>query len=131
MDKSIRLGTRGSALALAQAQLVADLVEGAEIVAIKTDPATGGAAGDKGRFVRGIEEALLAGEVDLGVHSAKDLPSALPDELRLAGVPTREDPADGYVGDASSLDDVARAPGSARRACAAARSCSRCGRISR
>jgi hydroxymethylbilane synthase len=107
MKKSIRLGTRGSALALAQAQLVADALGGAEIIPITTDPATDGAAGDKGRFVRGIEEALLAGEVDLGVHSAKDLPSELPDELRLAGVPTREDPADAYVGDAASLDDVA------------------------
>jgi hydroxymethylbilane synthase len=107
METSIRLGTRGSALALAQAQLVADRLEGAEIVAIKTDPAAGGIAGDKGRFVRGIERALLAGEVDLGVHSAKDLPSDRPDELRLAGVPAREDPADAYVGDASSLDDIA------------------------
>jgi hydroxymethylbilane synthase len=107
MKKSIRLGTRGSALALAQAQLVADALGGAEIIPITTDPATDGAAGDKGRFVRGIEEALLAGEVDLGVHSAKDLPSELPDELRLAGVPTRDDPADAYVGDAASLDDVA------------------------
>jgi hydroxymethylbilane synthase len=109
----MRLGTRGSALALAQAGLIADALGGAEIVPIKTsgDPGAPAAAapaggGDKARFVRGIEQALLAGEVDLGVHSAKDLPSALPDELRLVGVPARGDPADAYVGEAGSLDEI-------------------------
>jgi hydroxymethylbilane synthase len=108
----LRLGTRGSALALAQARTVADALGGAEVVKIKTAgdeterrtaPTAGG---DKARFVREIELALLAGEVDLGVHSAKDLPSELPDELRLAGVPPREDPADAYVGGAASLSEL-------------------------
>jgi hydroxymethylbilane synthase len=104
----IRLGTRGSALALAQARLVADALGGAEIVPIKTGERAGDSApgGDKARFVRGIEQALLAGEVDLGVHSAKDLPSELPDGLGLVGVVAREDPADAYVGDAPSLEGV-------------------------
>jgi hydroxymethylbilane synthase len=110
---SIRLGTRGSQLALAQARLVADALGGAEVVPLKTGgdqrgrsadpPAVGG---DKARFVREIELALLAGEVDLGVHSAKDLPSELPEELKLSGVPKRDDPADAYVGEASSLDAI-------------------------
>ncbi len=124
MPPPLRLGTRTSALALAQARLVAEaLREETEIVPIRTsgdqpDPArtrpdrtrSGGSGrideDDKSRFVREIEVALLAGDIDLGVHSAKDLPSGLPDELRLAGVPAREDPWDAYVGGAGSLDEV-------------------------
>lgn len=115
-EAPLRLGTRGSALALAQAELVAKALGDAEIVTIRTSgdegtrrdpPADGGApGGDKARFVREIERALIDGEVDLGVHSAKDLPTELPDGLELAGVPGREDPRDAYVGDASSLGDV-------------------------
>jgi len=101
----VRLGTRGSALALAQAALVADALGAAEIVEVRGVRSPNG-GGDKARFVRGIEDALLAGEVDLGVHSAKDIPSDLPDELRLVGVSVREDPADAYVGPAGSLDEV-------------------------
>ena len=103
MSAPIRLGTRGSALALAQAKLVAGALGDAEVVAIKTSGDRGEAGGDKARFVREIERALLDGEVDLGVHSAKDLPTGLPDELQVAGVPERDDPADAYVGDADSL----------------------------
>jgi hydroxymethylbilane synthase len=99
----MRLGTRGSALALAQARLVADALGEAEIVTIKTSGDRGRAGGDKARFVREIERALVDGEVDLGVHSAKDLPTGIPDELQVAGVPGREDPADAYVGEAGSL----------------------------
>src|SRR5215208_8393047 len=104
-ERPLRLGTRASARALAQARLVADLLGGAELVEVRTE---GGAdrGGDKARFVRGIEEALTAGEVDLGVHSAKDLPSDLPEGLALVGVPGREDPADAYVGDAGSLAEI-------------------------
>jgi hydroxymethylbilane synthase len=102
---SIRIGTRGSALARAQARLVADALGGAEIVEVGNDAAQS-AGGDKARFVRGVERALLDDEVDLGVHSAKDLPSELPSELRLSGVPAREDPLDAYVGAETSLDDV-------------------------
>ena len=102
----MRLGTRGSALALAQARLVGERLDGAEIVPIRTSGRRGAAGGDKARFVREIERALLEGEVDLGVHSAKDLPSELPAGLEIAGVTAREDPADCYVGEASSLSEV-------------------------
>jgi hydroxymethylbilane synthase len=115
-ERPLRLGTRGSALALAQAELVAKALDGAEIVPIKTSgdqksrepTADDGTGGDKARFVREIERALLEGEVDLGVHSAKDLPTDLPDELEISGVPEREEPADAYVGEAGSLDEVPR-----------------------
>jgi hydroxymethylbilane synthase len=53
---------------------------------------------DKSRFVREIEEALLAGEIDLAVHSAKDLPGDLPEGLEIAAVPVGEDPRDALVG---------------------------------
>jgi hydroxymethylbilane synthase len=103
-EPPLRLGTRGSALALAQAKLVAKAL-GAEVVPIKTsdnDPKTGG---DKARFVREIERALLDGEVDLGVHSAKDLPTDLPEGLEIAGVPERADFRDAYVGHVNSLGE--------------------------
>jgi hydroxymethylbilane synthase len=103
LSDRLKLGTRGSNLALAQARLVADQLGGAEVVAIRAED---GEPGDKERFVRGVERAVLSGEVDLGVHSAKDLPGDRPDELRLVGVPGREDPADTYVGKASSLNQV-------------------------
>ena len=106
----IRLGTRGSALALAQAEAVAEAlgdigVAGAPVVAIKTSGVhqTGG---DKARFVREIERALLDREVDLGVHSAKDLPSELPEGLEIAGVPAPETAADAYVGGAGTLEEL-------------------------
>jgi hydroxymethylbilane synthase len=99
----LKLGTRGSKLALAQAQLVADAIGDAEVVAVRS---TDGEPGDKERFVRGVDRAVIDGQVNLGVHSAKDLPAGRPDALRLAGVPVREDPADAYVGPASSLADL-------------------------
>jgi hydroxymethylbilane synthase len=107
----VRLGTRGSALALAQAEWVADLLDDAEVVPIQSWDGNGGAApppsaGDKGRFVRAIEEALVAGRVDVGVHSAKDVPGDMSPELSLAGVPAREEPRDAFVGEAATLDDV-------------------------
>jgi hydroxymethylbilane synthase len=99
----LRIGTRGSALALAQAQSVAAALGGAEVVPVRS---TDSDPGDKERFVRGVEQALIGGEVDLGVHSAKDVPGRRPDALRLAGVAPREEPLDAYVGEASSLADV-------------------------
>jgi hydroxymethylbilane synthase len=99
----VRLGTRGSALALAQAEWVAERLGGVEIVPIKT---ADGEVGDKARFVSAIESALLAGEVNLGVHSAKDVPAEMDGALALAGVPGREDPADAYVGEASSFEEI-------------------------
>lgn len=106
-EAQLRLGTRGSALALAQAKIVAKALAGAEIVPIKAS-ADGGApptGGDKSRFVREIEQALLVGEVDLGVHSAKDLPTELPEGLEIAGVLERADPRDAYVGHVTSLGE--------------------------
>jgi hydroxymethylbilane synthase len=102
-EPPLRLGTRSSALALAQANAVAKELGGAEVVPIKT---ADGAVGDKARFVKEIERALLDGEVDLAVHSAKDLPTDLPDGLEIAGVPSREDARDAYVGSVSALGQV-------------------------
>lgn len=106
-EQQIRLGTRGSALALAQARWVADELGEAEIVEITTSGDRGQGPGDKSRFTREIDAALLAGEVDIAVHSAKDVPAELPEGIVIAAVPPREDPADCYVGEAASLDDVA------------------------
>jgi hydroxymethylbilane synthase len=98
----IRIATRSSKLALTQARQVAEMLGGAELVEVSSD----GEPGDKSRFVRGVERALLAGEADLGVHSAKDLPGDMPEELEIAAVPEREDPADVWVGAGSSLGDA-------------------------
>jgi hydroxymethylbilane synthase len=102
-ESPLRLGTRGSKLALAQANAVAKELGGAQVITIKT---ADGAVGDKARFVKEIEQALLDGEIDLAVHSAKDLPSDLPDGLEIAGVPAREDARDAYIGSVSSLGMV-------------------------
>jgi hydroxymethylbilane synthase len=102
----IRLGTRGSALALAQARWVAARLPGeAELVPITT-AGDRGSRDDKSRFVKEIEEALLANEIDLAVHSAKDVPGQLPDGLSIVGVPERADPLDAVCG-ADSLDGLA------------------------
>jgi hydroxymethylbilane synthase len=98
----IRIATRSSSLAVAQAGQVTAMLGGAELVEVSSD----GEPGDKSRFVRGVERALLEGEADLGVHSAKDLPAELPDGLAIAAVPARENPADAWIGVGSSLDDV-------------------------
>jgi hydroxymethylbilane synthase len=98
----LRIATRGSKLALAQAGQVAEMLGGAELVEVASD----GELGDKARFVRGVERALLDGEAEIGVHSAKDLPAELTDGLMLAAVPQREDPRDAWVGVGTSLDDV-------------------------
>jgi hydroxymethylbilane synthase len=107
----IRLGTRGSALALAQARWVAERLPGeVELVPITTsgDQAPGRPVelSDKSRFVKEIEDALLTGEIDLAVHSAKDVPPELPDGLSIVGVPERADARDALCG-AASLDDLA------------------------
>ena len=103
----IRLGTRGSALALAQAGQVAGLLDDdVELVEIRTSGDRGAAAGDKSRFVKEIEEALLAGEVDLAVHSAKDVPAERPAGLAIVGVPARADARDTLCG-AAALDSLA------------------------
>lgn len=83
--------------------MVAEMLGGAELVEITTSGDRVRAAGDKSRFTKEIEEALLAGEVDLAVHSAKDVPGELPDGLEIAAVPARADARDVLCG-AVSLD---------------------------
>jgi hydroxymethylbilane synthase len=78
-----------------------------EVVPIKTSGDMAQAVpADKSRFVKEIEDALLAGEVDLAVHSAKDVPGQLPDGLAIAAVPSGEDPRDALVGPASGIDEL-------------------------
>jgi hydroxymethylbilane synthase len=106
----IRLGTRASALALAQAEWVAErLNDEVELVPITTsgDERRRGAPElvDKSRFVKELEEALLREEIDLAVHSAKDVPAELPRGLILFASPERADPRDSLCG-ADSLDDL-------------------------
>jgi len=98
----IRIATRNSALAKAQAGQVAASLGEAELVEVSSD----GEMGDKGRFVRGVEQTLLEGEADIGVHSAKDVPAEMPDGLVIAAVPVREDPADVWIGAGASFDQV-------------------------
>lgn len=105
---TLRIATRGSALALTQTRWVAarllerrpDLVT--ELVIIRTEgdrvqdrPLA--EMGGRGVFVKAIEDALLAGDADMAVHSLKDMPSELPSGLVLAAIPEREDPSDVIV----------------------------------
>ncbi|NEE00338.1 hydroxymethylbilane synthase [Phytoactinopolyspora halotolerans] len=103
MSDPLRLGTRGSKLALAQSQGVADALTAAtgrevRLVEITTygdvsnEPLAG--IGGTGVFVNALREALLDGRVDVAVHSLKDLPTADAEGLTLAAVPTRADPRD-------------------------------------
>jgi hydroxymethylbilane synthase len=101
----VKLGTRGSALALAQARAVAEALGGAELVTITTSGDRDRARGDKERWVREIDAALLRGDVDLAVHSAKDVPAHLADGIVIAAVPERADPYDALCG-ARSLNDL-------------------------
>jgi hydroxymethylbilane synthase len=119
MNKPLRIGTRGSQLALWQARAVATRLEAfgidAELVLIKTSgdrlqSAPMSEVGTKRLFVKEIEDALLAGEVDAAVHSAKDMPAELPGGLTIAATLPREDPRDAFVLPANeSADDVAAA----------------------
>jgi hydroxymethylbilane synthase len=99
---ALRIATRGSQLALTQAGMVADMLGGAELVEVSSD----GEPGDKSRFVRAVEGALLDGRADIGVHSAKDLPGEEVEGLEIAAAPAREDPADAWIGVGTSLEDV-------------------------
>lgn len=99
---ALRLATRASALAVAQASQVAALLGGASLVEVSSD----GEPGDKARFVRGVERALLEREAEIGVHSAKDLPAELPAGLVIAGAPARGPAADAWIGEAASLAEV-------------------------
>jgi len=125
----LRLGTRGSQLALVQATTVAGLLNthagvDCEVVVIKTSgDRLGDAAlseiGGKRLFVKEIEDSLLAGDIDLAVHSSKDLPAILPEGLEIGAVLPREDPRDALVlpSDrvASTMEDVVRLLGPAPR----------------
>jgi hydroxymethylbilane synthase len=119
MSQSIlRIGTRGSRLARAQADLVAHALRGmghtCEIVPIKT---TGDRiqdrpladAGGKGLFTKELEEALLADRIDAAVHSMKDVPAVLPRDLAIAAVLVRENPADVVIGSQSLVQLPPRA----------------------
>lgn len=101
----LRIGTRGSTLALAQANSVAAAIGGdCEIVTVRTrDEAD---AGDKSRFTGEIERALAEDGVDIAVHSAKDLPTDTHEGLTIAAVPERESAADAWVGAGDTLDDA-------------------------
>lgn len=139
---TVRIGTRGSKLALWQANTVARLLTEranvhAEIVIIRTSgdessgppdpprtPGTLGTSGTsgtsvKGMFVKEIEDALLKGDVDLAVHSSKDLSAVLPDGLSIAAVLPREDARDAVLlpnsGVSSDIDALARRLGQAPR----------------
>ncbi len=123
----MRIGTRGSALALAQARHVAERLaieagddDALELVTITTsgdgaddaDPSAApeGAPADKSRWIDTIEAALLAGEIDLAVHSAKDVPGELAAGLDLLGAPARAAAADVLCG----VDDLESLPAGAR-----------------
>ena len=104
----IKIGTRGSPLALKQSTWVKKALSGRypslhlELVPIKTKgdkilDVPLAAVGGKGLFVKEIEEALLSGEVDLAVHSMKDMPGELPPGLVIGAVPLREDPRDVWI----------------------------------
>ena len=118
----LRIGTRGSPLALAQAREVAErLVEthaglSANDVAIEIIATTGDRipdrslrdAGGKGLFTKEIEEALFAGQIDLAVHSMKDVPTALPDGLEIVCLLPREDVRDAFL--SSRADSLSALP---------------------
>ncbi|MDX1775344.1 MAG: hydroxymethylbilane synthase [Desulfobulbales bacterium] len=108
MRKHIKIGTRGSLLATTQSTWVKNQIEAehpgvsVELVRIITKgdkilDVPLAKVGGKGLFVKEIEEALLRKEVDLAVHSMKDVPSELPDELHLGIIPARENPHDAFI----------------------------------
>src|SRR5215467_6517198 len=103
----LTIGSRGSKLALWQANWVKDQLAAKghetriEIIHTTGDKITDvplAQVGSKGVFTKEIEEALLAGAIDLAVHSLKDMPTDLPNGLILAAIPAREDPHDALVG---------------------------------
>lgn len=123
MTDTIRIGTRGSKLAMVQTHMVADALKAAhpdlhiEIIEILTSgdwkPEHGEtrlaeAAGGKGLFAKEIERAIMDGQVDVGVHSLKDMPSFLPDGLEIPFVLVREDPRDVFV--SHKYDSLASMP---------------------
>ena len=117
--RSIRLGTRGSPLALAQAHQIAASLKEASGGAIEAEIVTFTTTGDqltterlinsggKGLFTRELDDSLTRGEIDIAVHSLKDVPSLLPAGQVFVAFPEREDPRDGFVSKAAtSLRDL-------------------------
>src|SRR5499427_1436730 len=114
---NLKLGTRGSALALWQANWAKAELEkrwpglAVELVPIKT---TGdkildvplAKIGGKGLFTKELDEALLDGRIDLAVHSLKDVPFQLPDGISFAAIPEREDPRDAFVSKGTKLREL-------------------------
>jgi hydroxymethylbilane synthase len=121
VPRELRLGTRGSQLALWQANTVAARIAASggppcRIVIIKTSgdrlqEAPISAVGGKRLFVKEIEDALLHGEIDLAVHSSKDMPAVLPEGLVIGAVLPREDPLDAVVLPLSAEGSGLRAEG--------------------
>lgn len=123
MSGSLKLGTRGSRLALWQAEWVQAALARhgvpSEVVIVKT---RGDAEVDrplheldgKGFFTKEIEDELLGGRIDAAVHSLKDLPTRLPDGLALGAVPARADPAEALVTRAAAIASLAALPGGAK-----------------
>ena len=128
--KPLRIGTRGSALALWQANYIAEALHRlhgveTELIRIRTsgdrmqsapvaqiNEQIGSESGTKGIFIKELEEALLAGSVDLAVHSMKDVPTEIPDGLGFGAITRREDPRDCLIsrkgGTLKTLRDGAR-----------------------
>ncbi|MFL5819962.1 MAG: hydroxymethylbilane synthase [Solirubrobacteraceae bacterium] len=102
---TLRIATRRSALALAQARLVADALGGAQLVEVVTAGDRGERGGDKSRWVAELERTVLNGEADVAVHSAKDVPGQLAAGLAIVAVPPRADARDALCG-ARSLDEL-------------------------
>lgn len=107
MGIAFKIGSRGSQLALWQANWVREQLEGLgveariEIIRTTGDKITDvplAKVGSKGLFTKEIEDALLDGRIDVAVHSLKDLPTVLPEGLALAAIPEREDPRDALIG---------------------------------
>jgi len=107
---ALRVATRGSALARWQAERVVErLGQAAELVVVSTrgdrdTSSTIHTLGGTGVFVKEVQDAVLRGDADVAVHSAKDLPPETPDGLRLAAIPERGDPRDALVG--ARLDEL-------------------------
>jgi hydroxymethylbilane synthase len=103
----LKVATRSSPLALAQARPVAEALGDLGLLEVET----AGEPGDKERFVRGVEAAVLDGRAAAAVHSAKDLPGTMTKGLTIAAVPAREDARDAWIGPGASIDEI---PGGAR-----------------
>src|SRR5205823_6318221 len=115
--RTLRLGTRGSALALWQANWTKSQLEqrwpdlAVELVPIKT---TGdkildvplAKVGGKGLFTKEIDEALLGGRIDLAVHSMKDIPFQLPPGIEFGAIPEREDSRDAFISSGRKLEEL-------------------------